>query len=112
MALLDSLIMSACVGLSGQSNDACQKALTAASKQSGVEQSANTYEQHKLNYLQSGAESYFGKDTVAAIGGVGWATKSAIERKMTFGLPNFGICNSIKFEFNSNVEKLVFQWRF
>jgi hypothetical protein len=104
--------MSACMGLSGQSNDACQKALTAASKQSGVEQSANKYEQNRLNYLQSGAEGFLGKDAVAAIGGVGWAGKSVIERKASFGLPNFGICNSIKFEFNSNLEKLVFQWRF
>jgi hypothetical protein len=112
MAVLDSLIITACMGLYGQSNDACQKAMTAGAKQSGVEQSASKYEQNRLNYLQSGAEGYFGKDTVAVVGGVGWVAKSAIDRKATLGLPNFGFCESLKFEFNSNTEKLVFQWRF
>ena len=112
MALLDSIIMSACMGLSGQGNDACQKALTAGAKQSGVEKSANSYEQNRLSYLQSGAEDVLGKNTVAAIGGAGWAAKSVADRKASIGLPNFGICSGLKFEINSSTSKLVFQWRF
>jgi hypothetical protein len=112
MAILDSIIVSVCMSVSGQGNEACQKALTAGAKQSGVEQSANSYEQNRLNYMQSGAESFFGKNTVAAIGGVGWAAKSAVDHKASIGLPNFGICSGIKIEINSNTERLVLQWRF
>jgi hypothetical protein len=112
MAILDTLIMSACMGFSGQANDACQKAFTAGSKQTGLEQQANSYEQSRLQYLQAGAENFFGKDALTAIGGVGFVTKTVVERKASVGLPNFGLCNSLKFEFNSNTEKLVLQWRF
>jgi hypothetical protein len=112
LAILESLIVAGCVGLSGQQNDACQKALTAGSKQSGLEQTTGSYENHESNLWLSRANDWFGKDAVGIMGGAGWLAKSAIERKASFGLPSFGICNSVKFEFNQSAEKLIFQWRF
>lgn len=112
MGLIDTLIVTSCVGLSGVQQDACNKALEAGSKQSGISQTMNTYEKHELNSLQDGAINYLGKDTVNVLGGMGWLTKSLVEKKASFGLPNFGICDKLTTEINTNTTKLVFKWMF
>jgi hypothetical protein len=110
--LLDSLIILSCSGFYGQQNDACQKALQAGSKQNNVEQSMGSYEQNHLYYLQSGTESTMGEDATHVMVGTGLLAVSMIKKKAAFGLPNFGICDGIKFEWSSGTERLLFQWKF
>lgn len=112
MGLLDSLIVFSCVGLSGQQNDACNKALTAGSQQSGITQTANTYESNQMKMLETDANKWFGQDAVTAVGGTAWVTKSLVEKKASIGLPNLGICDKLSTEINSNTAKLVFKWVF
>ena len=107
MALLDSMILTACMGMSGQSNDACQKALTASAKQSGVEQSVNTYEKHQTKSLEYKAYDWFGKQTVGVVGGAVWLGKSVSEKKASFG-----IYGPISMDVGQKLTQLVLKWTF
>jgi hypothetical protein len=112
MGVLDSLIVFSCVGLAGQQNDACNKALVAGSKQSGIEQTTDTYENHQLKLLEKDAYQLFGENAVNVVGGTAWVTKSLVEKKASFGLPNMGLCDKLVTEINQNEAKLVFKWKF
>lgn len=107
MALIDSIILASCVGLSGQSNDACTKALTAGAKQTGVESKVGTYETHQVKKLETTANSWLGKDTVSVVGGTAWAVKAAAEKKASFGL--YG---PLHMEVGSKLTQMVLKWTF
>lgn len=107
MALLDSLIVASCVGLAGQANDACNKALEASAKQSGVEQTTSAYEKHQLKNIEEGAVSFLGKDAVNVSGGMIWLTKSLVDKKASFGL--YGPLST---EIAPSLTKLVLKWTF
>jgi len=53
MGLIDTLIVTSCVGLSGIQQEACNKALTAGSKQSGIENNMNKAESKTLKTLET-----------------------------------------------------------
>lgn len=107
MALLDSMILTACMGLSGQSNDACVKALQAGTKQSGVEQNVNSYETRQTKGLEYKAYDWFGKQTVGVVGGAVWLGKSVSERKAAFG-----IYGPLHMEVSEKLTQMVFKWTF
>lgn len=107
MAILDSLIVAGCVGLSGQSNDACTKALDAGTKQSGIAQSANAYENHELKIFEQHAYSWFGKDAVGVVGGMVWMGKSVAEKKA-----HVGIYGPVSLDIGAGLTALVFKWTF
>lgn len=107
MALLDSLIVASCVGLSGQMQDACNKTLQASAKQSGVEQATSAYEKRELKSLEQGAVNLLGKDAVSVTGGMVWLTKSLVDKKASFG-----IYGPISTEIAPSLTKLVLKWTF
>lgn len=100
------------MGLSGQSNDACTKVLTAGAKQSGFERMANTYEFKQSKELEKEAYEWFGNDAIKVMGTAAWASRAISERKVSVGLPNLGICDRMSFELGSSASKLVFDWKF
>jgi hypothetical protein len=112
MSILDSLIVFSCVGLSGQQNTACNKALEAGSQQSGFQQTVNNYEGHELKIFEKDAYDWFGRDAVDVVGGTAWVTKSLVEKRASVGLPNLGLCDNLVTEVDRNTAKLVFKWRF
>jgi hypothetical protein len=107
MALLDSLIVASCIGLSGQANDACEKALEASAKQSGVEKTTSDYEKHELKNLEDDAVSFMGKDVVNVTGGMIWLTKSLVDKKASFG-----IYGPLSTEIAPDLTRLVLKWKF
>lgn len=107
MAILDSLIIASCVGLSGQQNIACTNALQAGTKQSGIEQSTNSYEQRNVKKLEGKAVDWFGKDAVGIVGSTAWAAKAAIEKRASFG-----ITRNISAEIGKDLTRLVLKWTF
>lgn len=107
MALLDSLIVASCVGLSGQANEACNKALEASAKQSGVEQNADKLEGHELKLYEQKAKDVFGNDAVSTAGGAIWLTKVVVEKKASFG-----ICRHVNFEYSPDLSRLVLKWTY
>lgn len=112
MAILESIIVASCVGMSGQAQDACNKALQAGSKQSGMEQSFDSYEQHQTKMLEQTAYDWFGKDAVGVVGGTVWVGKAVAEKKASVGLPSFGICNKMSAEVGQKASQLVLKWSF
>lgn len=107
MALLDSMILTACMGMSGQSNDACVKALQAGTKQSGVEQNVNTYESRQTKGLERTAYDIFGRSTVGVVGGAVWLGKSVSEKKASFG-----IYGPLHMEVGQKLTQMVLKWTF
>ncbi len=107
MGLLDALIATSCMGLAGQQNEACEKALQAGSKQSGFDQMANGYENNQLKYLQDNANYFIGKDKIETIGAIGWLTKAAVERKAAVGLTR-----TLSLVFDMKTGQLVIRWSF
>lgn len=107
MALLDSMILTACMGMSGQSNDACVKALQAGTKQSGVEQNVSIYEKRQTKNLEYTANDWFGKQAVGIVGGAVWLGKSVSERKAAFG-----IYGPLHMEVGEKLTQMVFKWTF
>lgn len=112
MAIISSLITVSCIGLSGQNNDACTKALEAGTKQSGIEQETDTYESNKLKYLETGSYNVLGKENAQVMGGTIWLTKMIVDKKASINLPNLGICNSLTTQIDTTSAKLVFKWQF
>lgn len=114
MALFESMLISACVAAAGNNTNqtACEKATEAGSKQSGIEQNVDIAEKKELNNLQRTAEDNLGKDIVAVVAGSVFIAKTLQSKAITFGLPTFGICSSIKTEIKPDQSMLKFEWKF
>lgn len=109
---LGPLIVSTCLGLSGQYNTACNSALTAGSKQSGIEKSVNDAQNMVTTYADHKAKYYIGEKPLTYIGSLLWAKKVADERKVTLSLPRFVLYDSASTELSENSYKLNLQWNF
>jgi hypothetical protein len=112
MGVLDSLIMTACLGASGATHDACQKSLQAGSKQSGVEQNIDTYESKVTTNAEKDTKEKLGETTVEILGGTAFLTKSVVEKHATIGLPNLGLCTYIKAQIGQDKSMLSLEWKF
>lgn len=107
MAILDSLIIASCVSFSGQQQQACNAALQAGTKQSGIEQSASSFEHKNVKKIENTAIGVLGKDAVGIVGGTAWLIKAAAEKKAVFG-----ISRNISAEVGDEITRLVFKWTF
>lgn len=113
MGLLDTLIITSCMGMqSGQPQDACQKALQAGTKQSGVEKVANDQETAITKKADTKAKDLLGEQTYSVVGGTVFLAKTVSEKKVSLGLPTMGICNSIKAEVSDKQSQLKLEWKF
>jgi len=110
MGLLESAILSLCVGSTGQANQACTNAIKAGSKQSGFEQMTESYEQHQTKQFEYGAYSVMGKNNAQIAGGTLWLANAAVTKKASLGLPTLGLCDKLSVEANHSESKLVFRW--
>ncbi len=112
MGLLESAVMSVCMGASGASGQACDKAVEAGTKQSGYEQMVDRYENHQVKLLEGKAIDWFGRDAVTTVGGTVWLTKTIIDKKASIGLPTLGVCDKLVAQVNTTEALLVFKWIF
>ena len=92
--------------------DACNKALTAGSKQSGVENNMNTTENKTLKNLDKNSRDYLGNTTVDVIAGTAIVAKTVADKAATVKLPNFGICNTIVLKVNHEKSLLSLEWKY
>lgn len=113
MSLLDTLIVSGCVSFyPGQSQDACNKALVASTKQSGIESNMNTTEDKTLKNLDKNSREYLGNTTANVIAGTAIVAKTVADKAATIRLPNFGICNSMILKVNHETSVLSLEWKY
>ncbi len=112
MGLLDTLIVTSCVGLSGASQDACNKALTAGAKQSGIEATANNTEQKITKAADKDAKELLGTGTVNVVAGTAFLVKSVASKSAVLNLPNLGICNTMTININQQQSLLNLKWMY
>lgn len=113
MGIIDTLIVTSCMGFqAGQAQDACQKALQAGSKQSGIEKVVNNKEQQITKKADQTAKEMLGETTVGVVGGTVFLAKTISEKKVSLGLPTLGMCNSIKAEVSDKQSQLKLEWKF
>lgn len=112
MGIIDTLIVTSCVGLSGMQQDACNKALTAGSKQSGLENNMNTAESKTLKTLDKDSRETLGNTTVDVLAGTAIVAKTISDKAATVKLPSFGLCNSIVLKVNHEKSLLSLEWKY
>jgi|ERR1035437_11110982 hypothetical protein len=112
MGLIDTLIVTSCVGLSGMQRDACNKALTAGSKQSGIENNMDTAEKKTLKNIERDSRDTLGNTTVDVIAGTAIVAKTVADKAATVKLPNLGICNTMVLKVNHEKSLLSLEWKY
>lgn len=112
MSAIAALITSACLGLSGSGQEACNKALEAGVKQIGIEQSVNTLEKNVSRDADQKGHYYLGDKGMEMVGGGAFLAKTIIDRALVFSAPTFGICDQIVNKVEPNKYSLQLQWRF
>jgi hypothetical protein len=112
MSLFSTLITSMCISSSTMTRDACSKAIDAGGKQSGVEQKMNDLESKETQSLDKDLKASLGDAGFNVVGGTVFAAKTVRDKSLSFGLPNFGICDSVKTELKPESYKLKLEWNF
>jgi hypothetical protein len=92
--------------------DACNKALTAGSKQSGIEANVDHAESKATKNLDKDAREYLGATTVDVVAGTAIVAKTIADKAATVKLPNFGICNTIVLKVNHEKSLLSLEWKY
>lgn len=112
MTLLTSAIMSACMGIStGQYNTACDKALEAEMKQTGVEQQESSGEKKTMDWGTKVAKDNLGETGAAVVAATVFTAKSYTEKKLSFPIKDTGICNTLSPEIKKDSAALNFIWK-
>lgn len=111
MAILESLIMTSCLGLIGDAQVACNKAIEAGMKQSGVEASSNQAEDVYVRKADTEAHSVLGTDYNLVAATV-FVVKTASDRSVSFGLPTFKVCDKISAQVGADKSALNMEWKF
>lgn len=112
MSILETLIVTSCVGVPSTYLDACNKALQAGTKQSGVEQSVDAAETKVGKKADNIAKEYVSENVAGVIGGAAFVAKSVSEKSATLNLPNMGICTTIKTTVGKDKSVLKLEWKF
>lgn len=112
MSLVDTLIISSCIGLSGPQKEACDHALLAGAKQSGVEASVNKMESKTTKKLANGAKEVLGKTSVDVVTGTAILVKAAADKAATIKLPTLGMCTSAVLKVGHEQSLLSVEWKY
>lgn len=142
MGLIDSLIVSSCIGLTGPAQDACNKALIAASKEpiagveikciaiteeekvfckkleekkeppQTIESIMNSSEQKYTKKAEVTVRSYIGDTTFDYVGATVFVARSISSQSVGFGLPTLGLCDKAHVDVGSSNSLLKLEWNF
>lgn len=106
------LIASACIGLSGNKQQACEKALEAGSKQTGIEQNVDKFQKVVERKAKDGAEDVIGKDGVDVVGGGVFVAKTIVDRSVKFNAPTFDLCDRVTSQVGIDKYSVELEWGF
>lgn len=112
MSVIDTIILTSCVGLSGMQHDACEKALTAGSKQSGIEANVDKTESNMTKIAEKDAKEYLGDNTVKVVAGTAVVAKTLVDKAATIKLPTLGMCTSVVLKVGQEKSVLNLEWKF
>lgn len=106
------MIAGACFGLSGQTQQACEKSLEAGSQQSGFEQSVDKAQQRLEKKANKEAHYLLGDSGMQVVGGSIFIAKTAIDKSVQFNAPTAGLCDKITSQIGINKYSLLMEWNF
>jgi hypothetical protein len=104
------MITSACMGLSGVTNDACSKALEAGSKQSGIEQDVDLLQKGLEREANKKARYLVGDTGMGFVGGGIFIAKTVRDKEVKFNVPTLGICDRITSNLGTEKYSLELMW--
>lgn len=111
MSILDTLIISSCIGFSGSQQEACSKALVVAAKQSGIETNINNAENRMSQKLDKSIRAIIGNN-VDVVVTTAIVAKMAVDKSATIKLPTFGMCSSAMAILGQQQSSLNFEWKY
>jgi hypothetical protein len=142
MGLIDSLIITSCVGFSGPAQEACNKALLAAAKEPVIgiethcaaitpedkkickeiessreapksfESVVNDSEQKYTKKAETKVRNYIGDTTFDYIGASVFVARSISSQSVAFGLPTLGLCDRAHADVGTANSLLKLEWDF
>lgn len=114
MGLIGSFIVGACLSAGSVLTDqqACEKAVEAGARQIGLYDSIDFFETKTVSSVTRVAEEKIGKDAVWSVTGTAFLIRTLSSKSLVFGLPTYGLCNSVRTEIKPEQSLLVFEWKF
>ncbi|NJO48210.1 MAG: hypothetical protein HC840_00680 [Leptolyngbyaceae cyanobacterium RM2_2_4] len=106
------LIAGACIGLSGNSKLACEKALEAGSKKTGIEQNVNRFQKTVERKAKDQAEEYIGQEGVDVVGGGVFIAKTIVDKSVQFNAPTFDLCDKVTSQVGVDKYSVQLEWGF
>lgn len=112
MSTMTTLAISVCIGLSGAQQQACEKAIEAGAKQSGIEQNVDRFQRKIEKNATDKATDIIGKPGVDVVGGGVFVAKTIMDKSVRFNLPTLGICDRITNQIGVNQYSTQLEWGF
>jgi hypothetical protein len=105
-------IIAACLNTPATYTTACNKAVDAGTRQVGIRQEADKYEDLTTKFADHEAQSLIGKKGVSVVGATVFIYKTTSEKKLKVDIPNFGICDQVSTELATDSQTLRLIWNF
>lgn len=110
MPLIKMAIIMACAGTDARYIKACNATSEAVTKKVGFYDNAVQIEKAANKIALRKATNAVGEEPVAVAGAGIFAYKVVRDKSLAFGLPNFGVCNSLSSTVGLNFYQLRFSW--
>lgn len=105
------MITSACLGISGNGQQACEKALESDSKQSGIEQNVDQTQKYIEKTADRTAHEILGEQVIDITGGGIFIAKTVVDKSVQFNVSAFGICDKITSQVGVDKYSTQMIWR-
>ena len=112
MSALLNLVTSICVTAPGNYNEACAKVIDAGATQSGVRKDLDNVESRSVGSLKIFSDKEFGQDGTDLFVGTAFIANAAASHRFVLDIPNLGLCNELRTEYDQTVYKITAEWRF
>lgn len=110
-SLMTSAIVALCVSSPAMYQSACNSAVDAGTRQVGLRQDVDSFEEKTVSVAKSKTEAALG-DQKWFLGAALFSAKVAKEKKVDFKVPDIGVADSIKGTVAPKSYGMVFEWKF
>lgn len=110
-SMFGSAIIAMCASAAtAKYNDACNKALDAATRQYGLRQSVDGAEDKTVQYVTTTAQRHSPKAIQEAAAAGFFVVKTAKDKRLFFKIPTFGLCSSMEGQLEPSKYGLLVKW--
>lgn len=112
MSVLSSVILTVCLSAQGSYRDACNSALDAGTKQTGIADNMRQFETNTNSYANNLVDHYVDADIRNITGAGIFLAKAAADRRIDIPLPTLGLADQIVSQFAYSGISLAVRWSF